>query len=487
MEYFAEDLVLEGDRIIEQQPAISDKALRINMNHNIYGTFAEIGAGQETVRHFFRAGGSSRTIAKAMSAYDKSFSDAIYSVEDDGRYVTESRLNKMLDYETKKIEDRIPRAENPTKTFFSYANTVATIDYAKKNKGHGWVGIIFQTAPEEPYSKIVLHIQFKETDSKLQQETLGIIGVNLIYGAYYQHHDPKKLISCLYDHLDRDQIEIDSISLTGHLFAHIDNRLMSLLLVKNGMTEAVMFGPDGQSRLAANELYRKNILALRGSFRPVTLVNMDMYKKALESFVNENQLQRQDTTVIFEITLSNLLMEGNLDENDFLHRADLLCSLGQTVMISNFQEYYKLTAYFSKYTTEKIALSMGVSSLLNIFEEKYYANLTGGMLEALGKLFRNQMRIYLYPMHDEAGQLIDSTNLKVDLHIKELYKFFKKNNQIVDITNYDPKDLDIFSRDVLRAIQCNEPGWEDKLPAGIASMIKEKQLFGYAKQQEIHS
>lgn len=481
MEHFAEDLILEGDRIIEHQPAISDKALRINLNHNIYGTFAEIGAGQETVRHFFRAGGSSRTVAKAMSAYDKSFSDAIYSVEDDGRYVTESRLCKMLDYETKKIEDRIPRSENPTKTFFSYANTVATIDYSKKNKGHGWVGIIFQTAPKEAYSKIVLHFQFKETDSKLQQETLGILGVNLIYGAYYQHHDPKKLISCLYDHLDRDQIEIDSINLTGYLFEHIDNRLISLLLVKNGMTEAVMFGPDGQSRLAANELYRKNILALRGSFRPVTLVNMDMYKKALESFVHENTLLKQDTTVIFEITLSNLLMEGDLDENDFLHRADLLCSLGQTVMISNFQEYYKLTAYFSRYTTEKIALSMGVSSLLNIFEEKYYANLTGGLLEALGKLFRNQMRIYLYPMHDMEGHIIDSTNLKVDLPIKELYKFFKKNNQIIDITDYEPSNLDVFSRDVLRSLQGNEPGWEEKLPAGIATMIKEKQLFGYTK------
>ncbi|WP_413513148.1 TonB-dependent receptor [Myroides odoratus] len=481
MEHFAEDLILEGDRIIEHQPAISDKALRINLNHNIYGTFAEIGAGQETVRHFFRAGGSSRTVAKAMSAYDKSFSDAIYSVEDDGRYVTESRLCKMLDYETKKIEDRIPRSENPTKTFFSYANTVATIDYSKKNKGHGWVGIIFQTAPKEAYSKIVLHFQFKETDSKLQQETLGILGVNLIYGAYYQHHDPKKLISCLYDHLDRDQIEIDSISLTGHLFEHIDKRLMSLLLVKNGMTEAVMFGPDGQSRLAANELYRKNILALRGSFRPVTLVNMDMYKKALGSFVHENSLLKQDTIVIFEITLSNLLMEGDLDENDFLHRADLLCSLGQTVMISNFQEYYKLTAYFSRYTSEKIALSMGVSSLLNIFEEKYYANLTGGLLEALGKLFRNQMRIYLYPMHDVEGRIIDSTNLKVDLPIKELYKFFKKNNQIIDITDYEPSNLDVFSRDVLRSLQSNEPGWEEKLPAGIATMIKEKQLFGYTK------
>ncbi|MDR2221597.1 MAG: TonB-dependent receptor [Flavobacteriaceae bacterium] len=482
MEKFAEDLVLEGDRIIEHQPAISDKALRINLNNDIYGTFAEIGAGQETVRHFFRAGGSSRTVAKAMSAYDKVFSDAIYSVEEDGRYVTESRLNKMLDYETRKIEERLCRADNPTKTFFSYANTVATIDYAKKNKGHGWVGIKFQANPNEEYSRIVLHIQFKETDSKLQQETLGILSVNLIYGAFYQHHDTKKLIYSLYDHLDKDQIEIDSISFTGPLFKDVDNRLMSLYLVKNGMTEAIMFGPNGESQLAANLLYKKNILALRGSFRPVTIVNMNMYKKAIASFIAENNLKKEDTIVIFEITLSNLLMEGSLDETDFLNRADLLCSLGQTVMISNFQEYYKLTEYFSKYTTEKIAMSMGVSSLLNIFEEKYYNNLTGGILEALGKLFRNQMRIYLYPMRGEDGTIIDSTNLKVDLHMKDLYKYFKKNEQIVDIKNYKEKNLDIFSRDVLKALQQNKEGWEEQLPEGIAQIIKEKELFGYKNQ-----
>lgn len=476
---FLDDLILSGDRFIEHQPAISDKALRINMNNNIYGTFAEIGAGQETVRHFFRAGGASKTIAKAMSAYDKSFSDAIYGTEIDGRYVTESRLSKMLDYEIKKVEDRITRENNPTKAFFSYANTVATIDYAKKNKGHGWVGIKFQTSPNEAYSKIILHIQFKETDAKLQQETLGILGVNLIYGAYYQHHDPKKLIHCLYDHIDHDQIEIDSISFSGHLFEKTDNRLMNLFLVKNGMTEAIMFGPNAESKLAANELYRKNILALRGSFRPVTLVNMAMYKNSIESFITENNLAKEDTIVIFEITLSNLLMEGDLDEADFLQRADLLCSLGQTVMISNFQEYYKLTAYFSKYTTGKIALSMGVSSLLNIFEEKYYANLTGGILEALGKLFRNQMKIYLYPMKNKEGDIIDSTNLKVDLHIKELYKFFKKNNQIIDIKNYESNGLEISSREVLKSLQANESGWESKLPQGIAQMIKEKKLFGF--------
>lgn len=482
MEIFKEDLVLQGDRNIEHQPAIQDKALRVNLNSNIYGTFAEIGAGQETVRHFFRAGGSSKTVAKAISAYDKVFSDAIYSVEEDGRYVTESRLEKMLSYESDKLEKRLVRQSNPNKAFFSYANTVATIDYAKKHKGHGWVGIMFQSSANEPYSKITLHIQFKETDSKLQQETLGILGVNLIYGAFYQHHDPKKLIHSLYDHLDKDQIEIDSINFCGPLFAKVDNRLMSLFLVKNGMTDAVMFGPDGVSQLPANVLFRKNILALRGSFRPVTIVNMHMYTSALDKFKKQNDLQDHQTAVIFEITLSNLLMQGDIDETDFLHRADLLCSLGQTVMISNFQEYYKLTQYFGQYTDQRIALSMGVSGILNIFDQKYYTNLSGNLLEALGKLFRNEMKIYLYPTLDQDGQIIDSTNLKVDIRVKELYKYFKKNQQIIDIQNYDLDTLDVNARDILKQLQENKDGWESKLPIGIAQMIKENGLFDYKGQ-----
>ncbi len=478
MKKFADDLVLEGDRLLEHQPAISDKALRINLNKDIYGTFAEIGAGQETVRHFFRAGGSSRTIAKAMSAYDKSFSDAIYTVEDDKRYVTETRLKKMLTYETRLIEERISREDNPGKTFFSYANTVATIDFAKQFKGHGWVGIHFQSKPDEAYSEIILHIQFQETDAKLQQETLGILGVNLIYGAFYQHHDPKKLINSLYDHLDKDQIQIDSINFSGPAFQNVDNRLMSLYLVKNGMTDAVMFGPDGLNQLPATSIYRKNVLALRGSFRPVTRVNMNMYKRSLNSFLEENELDRKDTLVLFEITLSNLLHEGSINEEDFLHRAELLCSLGHTVMISNFKEYYRMVEYLSQYTKEKIGLAMGVSSLLNVFDEKYYQNLNGGILEALGKLFYRDLKIYLYPMKNDAGDIITSNNLKVALHIKDLYKYFKKAGKIVDL-DYKEKNLGIFSRAVLKMIQQGEDGWETLLPEGAAETIKEKELFGY--------
>mgnify|MGYP002712914184 CR=1 FL=1 len=469
-----------GDKEFENIPSIKSKALRINLNENIYGTFAEIGAGQETVRNFFRAGGASGTIAKTMSAYDKDFSDAIYGVEEDGRYVTESRLQKMLSHEFNLIEERINRSKHPNRLFFSYANTVATIDFAKKYKGHGWVGIRYQIDPKESYNEIILHIRFHENDAQLQQITLGILGVNLIYGAYYKYDQPNKLLRYLYDHIDKDKIEIDTINFSGPRFKDVDNRLMSLQLIKNGMTDAVMFDPEGHNILPARILYKKNILALRGSFRPVTKVNIDMFERSYEMFLQENRVEKDRTEVIFEITLSNLRAEGEIDEEDFMDRARLLCSLGHTVMISNFQEYYKLVEYFSRYTKMRMGLAMGVNNLVDIFDEKYYRHLSGGILEAFGKLFFKDLKVYLYPMKDlETGEYTTSENLKVHPRMKELYKFFKYNGKVVDIIDYNPDNMEIFSREVLAMIEKGQGGWEQMLPPGVSEIIKEKQLFNY--------
>lgn len=480
------EISLKGDREFDEVPSLKTKALRINLNENIYGTFAEIGAGQETVRQFFRAGGASGTIAKAMSAYDKDFSDAIYGIEDDGRYVTEPRLLKMLDHEIDLIEKRLTRDKHPNKLFFSYANTVTTIDFAKKFKGHGWVGIRYQVEADQDYNEIVLHLRFKENDARLQQETLGILGTNLIYGAFYKYNEPKKLLRYLYDHLDKDQIEIDTINFSGPVFEDVDNRLMSLQLVKNGMTDAVMFAPDGNNVLPARVLYKRNILALRGSFRPVTKVNMDMFQKSYDMFIKENKVDIDKTQVVFEITLSNLRAEGEIDEQDFMDRARLLCSLGQTVLISNFQEYYKLVEYFSQYTKSRMGLAMGVNNLVDIFDEKYYRHLSGGILEAFGKLFFKDLRVYLYPMQNDDGTITNSENLKVHPRMKELYKFFKYNGKVVDITDYDETTLAIFSRTVLRMISESEDGWEAMLPEGVAKIIEDKCLFGYETEEVLH-
>jgi len=250
-------------------------------------------------------------------------------------------------------------------------------------------------------------------------------------------------------------------------------------LVKNGMTDAVMFDPNGKNILPAAVLYKKNILALRGSFRPVTKVNMDMYEKSLEMFVDENKVKKENTLVIFEITLSNLRSDGEIDERDFMDRAELLCSLGQTVMISNFQEYYKVVEYFSNYTKERMGITLGVNNLVDIFDEKYYRHLSGGILEAFGKLFYRDMKVYLYPMEDEDGTLLTSQNLKVHPRMKELYKFFAYNGKVIDITDYDRDNLKIFSREVLKMISKGKPGWEKMLPEGIAELIKKDHLFGY--------
>lgn len=469
-----------GDKEFENIPSIKSKALRINLNENIYGTFAEIGAGQETVRNFFRAGGASGTIAKTMLAYDKDFSDAIYGIEEDGRYVTESRLQKMLSHEFDLIEERINREMHPNRLFFSFANTVATIDFAKQYKGHGWLGIRYQIDPNQPYNEITLHIRFHENDAQLQQVTLGILGVNLIYGAYYKYDQPNKLLRYLYDHIDKDKIEIDTINFCGPHFKDVDNRLMSLQLIKNGMTDAVMFDPEGHNILPAKILYKKNILAFRGSFRPVTKVNIDMFERSYEMFLKENRVAKDRTEVIFEITLSNLRAEGEIDEEDFMDRARLLCSLGHTVMISNFQEYYKLVEYFSRYTKMRMGLAMGVNNLIDIFDEKYYRHLSGGILEAFGKLFFKDLKVYLYPMKDaDTGEYITSENLKVHPRMKELYKFFKYNGKVVDITDYKPENMDIFSREVLAMIENDKEGWEEMLPVGVSEIIKRKHLFNY--------
>ncbi len=458
----------------------AQKALRTNLNPNIYGSFAEIGAGQETVRHFFRAGGASGTIAKAMSAYDKEFSDAIYGQEDAGRYVTENRLRKMLNHEYQLLHERINRATSPDKCFFAFANTVATINFAKTFKGHGWLGVRYQTRPDREANEVIVHVRLHEDNPKYQQETIGAMGVNLIYAAYNLYEEPKSFLLSLYDGIDRTAIEVDLINFSGPDFDHIDNRLMSLQLIKNGFTDAVIFGPEGKNLLPAELLYKKNILAMRGSFRPVTKVNMDMIKKGYKQFIKSKNVQKDDAVVLFEITLNNLLADGKLDEQDFLDRADILCSIGQTVLISNYQEYYRLVDYFAGFTKKRIGLIMGIPSLQEIFDEKYYEHLTGGILEAMGRLFSKSMVIYAYPFRGEASITTVSDIVVNDL-FRNIFDYLKQTRRIRDIEDFDPEILSIWSREVLRKIRTGETGWEESLPTYVDKIIKEKGLFGYPK------
>lgn len=471
---------------LQQVLTPKQKALDINLNPKIYGSFAEIGAGQETVRFFYRAGAASGTVAKAMSAYDKEMSDSIYGIEENKRYVTQARLKKMLDHEIDLMRERLTQDNYKDKAFFTYANTVTTIDYSKKNEGHGWVGIRFKlNVEDEKANEIILHVKFKENSAQLQQETLGVLGVNLIYGAYNYYDNPRRLINSLYDTLDKDQLEIDMINFRGPQFKYVDNRLMSLQLVKNGMTDVVVFNSEGKNILPADLLYKKNIFAIRGSFRPFMNVNMDMFEGGLEVFNQEEGVSKDNTEILFEITLSNLMAsgkEGQLNERDFLDRADIIGKLGYNVIISNFSEYYKLTDYFTKFTRNKtkIGLAMGVNNLLEIFNEQYYEKLPGGIMEAFGKLFKKDVKIYLYPYLDkEKDILLTSKNLKVSDNLHELYKYFLYNGRIEDILNYNKDYLHSYSRKILEKIALAESGWESECPEGVADLIKERGMFGY--------
>ncbi len=457
------------------------KARRINLDSDLYGTFAEIGVGQETVRHFFRAGGASQTIAKAMSAYDKDFSNAIYGPEPGNRFVCESRLKNMLRHEYGLMLERLSRKDHPTKKFFTFANTVASSTYERPHSGHGWIGVRFQTAPDRPTSDVIIHVRLHDPDISLQQESIGIMGVNLIHACFFHHKDPQEIMTALYDNVSRHVVEIDMIQMNGPDFSQVDNRLLSLQLVKRGYTDAVIFGPDGQNLQASEALYKKNILAIRGSFRPVTKVNIDMIMNGYNMFIKENRVDRQNLQVLFEITLNNLQSDtGDVDEKDFIDRADILCSLGQTVLISNYQEYYKLVEYFSRYTKARMGLIMGVNNLIEVFEEKYYRHLNGGMLEAFGILFTRDLKVYVYPSKPSVeAEIMTLESMPVHPRLRPLYDYLISNKRMVDIESYDPTVLHIFSKAVLQAIRDAKAGWEDMVPPYVDNMIKDNRLFGY--------
>ncbi len=459
----------------------TQKALNINLDPYIYGAFSEIGAGQEVVRHFFRAGGASGTIAKAMSAYDMDVSDAIYGKEPDGRYVCESRLKKIINREYSLLEERLDRLKHPNKYFFSFANTVATTKYNENHEpGHGWIGVRFQLNPDENPNDVIIHIRLHEHDAKLQQETVGILGVNLLYACFYHNTKPAEFIQSLYDNLTRKQIEIDMVHMNGSKFQNLDNRLLSLLLVKNGMTEAVIFGPDGQNLQPSDVLYKKNILALRGSFRPVTKVNIDMIKNGLNEFVKENKVEEKNLQVLFELTLNNLKSEGDINEKDFLDRVNILCSIGQTVMISNYQRYYKLLDYFGRFTKERLGIILGLTNLQEIFDAQYYRNLEGGILEGIGKMFNRDIKVYVYPSKpDKKTILKTSSNILIQPRIKPLFDFFIFNKRIIDLKGYKEEYLSIFSRKVLKMIKKDKTGWEKMVPTYVDNIIKENKLFGF--------
>lgn len=454
------------------------KAQKINLDPQRYGTFAEIGAGQEVARWFFKAGGAAGTVSKSISAYDMAVSDAIYG--HCKRYVSRERLQSMLDYEHGLNLERLRPSRGDSAAFFAFANTVAARSYRGTNECHGWIGVKYQAHPRDDDSQVIIHVRMLDQENNLQQDALGIVGVNLLFAAFFLHFKPELMIESLLDNLTTERIEIDMVEFSGIEFRYVDNRVMSLKLVQLGLSGAAMFGPDGEVLQPSEVLHKRPILVERGSFRPVTRVNIDMIDGARARFAAEPEVQADRIVELMEITMRNLLAAGNIDLGDFLARADALAAVGKTVLISDYFEYYRLAAYLTRNTSEPIAVTMGVASLLDLFTERYYAELEGGILEAFGKLFTKDLRIYIYPLKDPiSGRLNTVENVEMPGEMRNLYRHLVERGRIKQLDNFDESVLHIFSRDVLARIKNSDAGWEEMVPCAVAELIKNRRLFGY--------
>ncbi|HEY3860377.1 MAG TPA: TonB-dependent receptor [Verrucomicrobiae bacterium] len=453
------------------------KALQINLDPSKYGTFAEIGAGQEVARWFFRVGGAAGTIAKSISAYDMTISDAIYGHAD--RYVSHQRLETMLDHEYGLLLERLKEKRGATTRFFVFANTVVARSYSRQDDAHGWLGLRFQTEPGAEPSQIIVHVRLWDKENLAEQEALGIVGVNLVHGSIYLHQDPATLIRSLADNIGVERIEIDLIQFSGAAFTKLDNRLMALQLVQGGLTNAALFTANGQVIQPADAFYKKCILVERGSFRPATKVTLDMLRSAQAMFVQEPNVQGEEVLTLMEMTLKNLTEGDKIDHQDFLDRVDILAALGKTVLISNFAEYHRLAAYFFRYTKKMIGVVMGVPTLKEIFDEKYYTDLSGGILESFGRMFKNDLKLYVYPLLEgKTSSLITAANLRVAPNLRHLHAYLVENRYIESLRDYDEKVLSIFSRDALQKLRAGQSGWEEMVPEIVAKMIHERKLFG---------
>ena len=474
---------------------VERKALSVNLDSSKYGTFAEIGAGQEVARHFFQAGGAAGTIAKTMSAYDMKFSDAIYG--EAGRYVSRKRLVQMMSHEYELLDQRLSENRGSETFFFAFANTVSALNYHKTNECHGWMGIRFQLHPQSEHHDLILHVRMLDRDNQLQQEAIGMLGVNLVYGAFNYANDPDKLIASLADGIGKERIEVDMIEFNGPEFESMDNRILCLKLAETGLANAIMFDHSGHIVQPAEILYKKSCLVERGSFRPVTQVNLDMLEKAKSQFSNREDVDEDRIEAFMELTVGNLLSTGDIDYDDFIARIEVINSCGYGVLVSNYFEYYKLSSYLRRYVSKPIGLVMGLNNLADIFKETYYSQMEGGILEAFGILFKDNVKIYAYPIEfsnfqrygeqigigdnveveiDQDG-LVTIENLLVADNLRNLYKYIRENGFLETIENCDRENMQLFSRDVFDRVCKRSKDWKENLPNCVVEMIEKKSLW----------
>jgi hypothetical protein len=457
----------------------SRKALQINLDTNFYGSFAEIGGGQEVARQFFMSGGASGTIAKTISAYDKRFSDANYNDNKAGRYVSEDRLRKMLRNEYHEVV-KLLAEKRPESQFFAFADTVEVLNYTKTNYAHGWMGVKFQLHSGAKANTVLMHVKLLENDGLLQQSTLGTLGVNLLYACKYFYDNPSRFLLSLMDNLSPDRFRINALQMSGPELNYVDNRLLAVQMVKNGMAHAMMFDRNGNVQQPSDMLYKKNVLAFRGGFRPITYVVKDILRKSMELFQKDETYEEENTLSFCEISLNNLLSKGEVDDRDFLERVNMLNDIGQNVMISDFKEYYKLVDFFSQFKLKNLRIVMGVPTLEKVMDNRYYKNLKGGFLQAMGLLFPKNVKLYIYPTLktvEKKTEMVNSKDIDISDDIRTIYDYLIQNRLILDLKSELSKQMFVKSRDVLKMIQDGNPEWEHFVPMTVAGTIKKKGLF----------
>jgi len=463
----------------------SQKALRLNLDEKKYGTIVEIGAGQEVARQFFLAGAAAGTIAKTMSAYDMKFSDAIYGVQNDGRYVSKARVKAMMEQELDLVIERVADIRSISSRYFAYAATVSAKSFNKLNECHAWVGVRVQMYPGAEPSNIELHVRMHDDNAEAQQQALGVLGVNLIYAAYYYFENPKLMIDSLTDNIKQGRLEIDSIEFIVPYFEDLDNRAINLHLIRSWKTRAVMFRPDGSISVPSEMLYKKNVITIRGAFRPLTNLNRDMIEQGKKAFFEQPGVNEENTIAIAEISLNDAKGNDNhVPEEDLIQRVQILNALGYNVMISDYTRYFSLRAYFRQYTKMEIGIVVGMANLKQIFDEDSYVGVKGGILEGFGKLFPDNTRMFIYPELNVSGELRDYKNHKVQEHLRFLYRHLLENDFLTGLDASDVELFKIYSRDILKQLKSGRGDWEKMVPDLVAEQIIEHGFFGFKKPRK---
>lgn len=462
--------------------SIKEKSVQINLHSQYYGSVAEIGGGQETARHLFQAGGASNTIAKSISAYDKSFSDHFYNDGTPARYVAEDRLRKMVDYEYDELI-KILDKKNPKK-FFAFANTVETLNFAKTNQGNGWLGIAVEGTDRYRPNKFFIHVKLHENDTLLQQYTLGALGINLIYAGLFGWEDPRNMLLSLLDNLGRERVEVDYIYVEGPDLEWCDNRLLNLMLVKNNMTPAIMFDQSGHIQQPGDMLYKKNVLLMRGFFRPINNLGLEFIEDSLAIFKRDEDYKPDNTIAFCEISLKYFIHDEQLDENDFLNRVELLNMVGQNVMVSNFYRYFKLVDYFAQFKMIKLRIVVGLPTFDKILDSSQYTDMRGGLLEAMGTLFQHNVKMYLYPYTDmSTGEVVYPDDNHFSGEYKLLWQYLMATRRMIVLKGIPAHRLSITSGYIDTLIENADERLKDYVPEKVYNYISQNRLFGYGKNK----